>query len=88
LIYDGGSRAVGARGLLVVLKDSMFIIALFILHRLLGPIKILSDQLKGILIFLRKLIIFLFSFFIRKEYPLILVVHKISSKQFVKNSIL
>lgn len=47
LINDGGSRAVDATGLLVVLKDSMFIITIFILHRLLGPIKILSDQLKG-----------------------------------------
>ncbi len=51
IVDDGGSRAVDARGLLVVLKDSMLIIALFILHRLLGPIKILSDQLKGIFIF-------------------------------------
>ncbi|CAF1593070.1 unnamed protein product, partial [Didymodactylos carnosus] len=54
LVHDGGNRAVDARGLLVVLKDSMFIIAMFILHRLFGPIKILSDQLKGIFFFPRK----------------------------------
>ncbi|CAF3369991.1 unnamed protein product [Rotaria sp. Silwood2] len=46
LVEDGGSRAVGARGLFVHMKESMFIVAMFILHRLLGPIKILSDQLK------------------------------------------
>lgn len=51
LIHDGGSRAVDAQGLVLVVKDSVFIIAMFILHRLLGPIKILSDQLKGIFIF-------------------------------------
>ena len=33
-----------ATGLLLFLKDSMFIIAMFLLHRLLGPIKIISEQ--------------------------------------------
>jgi hypothetical protein len=46
-MQDGGNRAVEARGLLLVLKDSMFIIALLILHRLLGPNKMISNQLKG-----------------------------------------
>ncbi len=54
LIQDGGNRAVDARGLLVVMKDSLFIISMFILHRMLGPIKILSDQLKGIFFLLEK----------------------------------
>lgn len=47
LIEEGGNRAVVARGLFVRMKESIFIVAMFILHRLLGPIKILSDQLKG-----------------------------------------
>jgi len=65
LVHDGGSRAVDARDLSVVLKDSLFIIAMFILHRLLGPIKILSDQLKGIFNFFEKnnsIFILIFNF--------------------------
>lgn len=48
LIQDGGSRAVDAKGLLVVVEEPMFVVTLFIMHKLLSPIKILSDKLKGI----------------------------------------
>ena len=38
LVNDGGNRAVDATGLLLILKKTtMFIIAMFILHYLLGP---------------------------------------------------
>ena len=46
LINDGGDRAVDAKGLLMVLKDALFIMPVFILCRSLGPIKLLSDQLR------------------------------------------
>ena len=47
LIEDGGARAMDAKGLLLVVQEPMFVVNLFIFHQLLGPIKILSDQLKG-----------------------------------------
>jgi hypothetical protein len=47
LIEDGGARAVDAKGLLVLTEQPVFVITLFILHKLLGPIKVLSDKLKG-----------------------------------------
>ena len=40
-------RSVDARGLVLVIKEPAFLMTLFILHKLLGIIKILSDQLKG-----------------------------------------
>jgi hypothetical protein len=48
LEIEGTDRSVDARGLLLAIKEPMFIVALFILHRVLGIIKVLSDQLKGI----------------------------------------
>jgi len=47
LIEDGGERAVDAKGLIVLIEQPMFVVTLFILHKLLGSIKILSDKLKG-----------------------------------------
>ena len=63
LIEDGGSRAVDAGGLLLAMKKSMFIVAMFILHQLLGPIKILSDQLKGKFIFSQMKSLFFLNFY-------------------------
>ncbi|CAF1338639.1 unnamed protein product, partial [Rotaria sordida] len=42
-----GSRSINAGGLLVHVKKSIFIITSFILHRLFGLIKVLSDHLKN-----------------------------------------
>ena len=39
---------VDAKGLLVVVKEPMFVVTLFIMHKLLGPIKVLSDKIKGL----------------------------------------
>ena len=47
LIEEGGTRAVESKGLVLVLQEPLFVVTLFILHKLLGPIKILSDKLKG-----------------------------------------
>ena len=47
LIDEGGARAVDDKGLLVVIRELMLVVNLFILHKLLGPIKVLSDNLKG-----------------------------------------
>jgi hypothetical protein len=47
LVQDGGARAVDAKGLLSVMEKPMFVVTMFIMHKLLGPIKVLSDQLKG-----------------------------------------
>ena len=46
LAVKGTERLTDARGLLLGLKGPLFIVVLFILHSLLGKIKILSDQLK------------------------------------------
>jgi hypothetical protein len=43
---------VDAPGLFFATMEPMFTVAMFILHRLLGPIKILSDQLKDKFIFM------------------------------------
>ncbi|CAF3478552.1 unnamed protein product [Rotaria socialis] len=48
LIDNGGHRAIDARGLLAATQEPLFLVSMFILHILLGPIKILSDQLKSI----------------------------------------
>lgn len=47
LIGDGGHRSIDARGLLASMQEPLFLVSMFILHMLLGPIKVLSDQLKG-----------------------------------------
>ncbi|CAF1216123.1 unnamed protein product [Rotaria sordida] len=47
IIAEGDSRSVNARGLLISVKEPIFICTLFILHKLMGPIKILSNQLKS-----------------------------------------
>ncbi|CAF3969951.1 unnamed protein product, partial [Rotaria sordida] len=44
---EGDGRSVDARGLLVALQVPIFIITLFIIHKIFGIIKILSDQLKA-----------------------------------------
>ena len=46
LIDESTERSIDARGLLLSLREPLFIVTIFILHRLLGKIKILSDQLK------------------------------------------
>lgn len=46
LVDEGTERSTDARGLLFALKEPLFIVTIFILDRLLGKIKILSDQLK------------------------------------------
>lgn len=46
-----GARSTNAFGLLIHVKKSVFIITTFILHKLFGIIKILSDQLKSRLFF-------------------------------------
>ncbi|CAF4531509.1 unnamed protein product, partial [Rotaria sp. Silwood2] len=48
LSEDGsGTRSTNALGILIHAKKSVFIISTFILHKLLGIIKVLSDQLKS-----------------------------------------
>ncbi|CAF1263221.1 unnamed protein product [Adineta ricciae] len=44
---SSGARSINAGGLLVHVKRSIFIITSFILHRLFGLIKVLSDHLKS-----------------------------------------
>ena len=44
IVADGDSRSANARGLLIT---AIFICTLFILHKLMEPIKILSNQLKS-----------------------------------------
>ncbi|CAM4819981.1 unnamed protein product [Rotaria magnacalcarata] len=44
---DGTERSTDARGLLLALNEPLFIVTIFIMDRLLGKIKILSDQLKS-----------------------------------------
>ncbi|CAF4674204.1 unnamed protein product, partial [Rotaria sp. Silwood2] len=44
---EGDERSVDARGLLVALRVPTFTITLFIIHKIFGIIKILSDQLKA-----------------------------------------
>ncbi len=44
---DSGTRSINAAGLLLHLKKSIFIISSFILQKLLGLTKVLSDQLKS-----------------------------------------
>ncbi|CAF3976119.1 unnamed protein product [Rotaria sp. Silwood2] len=44
---ESTERSIDARGLLLSLKESLFIVTIFILHCILGKIKILSDQLKS-----------------------------------------
>lgn len=45
---DGtGTRSINAGGILVHVKKSIFIVTSFILHKIFGLIKILSDHLKS-----------------------------------------
>ncbi|CAF4341824.1 unnamed protein product, partial [Rotaria sp. Silwood2] len=46
LIDDGDARSADANGLLIAFKEPLFIITLFVIHKILGPIKILSNQLQ------------------------------------------
>ena len=43
---EGTERSTDARGLLLALKEPLFVVTIFILDCLFGKIKILSDQLK------------------------------------------
>ena len=43
---EGTERSIDARGLILSLKESLFIVTIFILHCVLSKIKILCDQLK------------------------------------------
>ncbi|CAF4122768.1 unnamed protein product, partial [Rotaria magnacalcarata] len=47
LVDEGTERLIDTRGLLLALKEPLFVVTIFILHGLLGKIKILSDQLKS-----------------------------------------
>jgi hypothetical protein len=47
LVEDAGDRAIDRHDLLISMKSSTFGITGFVLLRLLGSIKILSDPLKG-----------------------------------------
>ena len=47
IIEEADSHSVNARGLLIAVKDPIFVATLFILYKLMGPIKILSNQLKS-----------------------------------------
>jgi len=40
LIQDGGARTVDAKGLLSVVEKLVFVVTMFIVQKLLGPIKI------------------------------------------------
>jgi hypothetical protein len=44
---EGGERSIDARGLLLAMKAPTFVVSLFIVHKIFGIIKVLSDQLKG-----------------------------------------
>ena len=57
LIDEGSERSVDARGLLLAIKQPIFVVTMFILDRLCGKIKILSDQLKC-KVFPRKFVVF------------------------------
>ncbi|CAF1366267.1 unnamed protein product [Rotaria sordida] len=46
LLDDGDTRSVDANGLLIAIKEPLFIVTLFIMHKIFGPIKILSNQLQ------------------------------------------
>ncbi|CAF4015933.1 unnamed protein product, partial [Didymodactylos carnosus] len=47
LIDEGDHCSVDARGILSAIQEPVFIVIMFILNKLFGSIKILSDQLKG-----------------------------------------
>ncbi len=44
---EGDERSVDARGLFLAIKIPIFVVTLFIVHKIFGIIKVLSDQLKG-----------------------------------------
>lgn len=60
LADEDTERSVDARGLLLALKEPLFLVTIFILHRLLGKIKILSDQLKCKNSFLKLVVVIIF----------------------------
>jgi hypothetical protein len=47
LVADDGHRSIDVRGLLATMREPLFLVLLFIVHGLLGPIEVLNDQLKG-----------------------------------------
>jgi hypothetical protein len=46
-VVDEGHRSIDARRLLLKMRESLFLVSLFIIHGLLGSIKVTSDRLKG-----------------------------------------
>ncbi|CAF1578762.1 unnamed protein product, partial [Didymodactylos carnosus] len=46
LIDDGDARSVDANGLLIALKEPLFVVTLFVIHKILGRVKILFSQLQ------------------------------------------
>jgi len=58
---NSGKRSINAGGLLMHVRKSIFIITSFILRKLFGLVKVLSDHLKSQLFFLFKLYKKLFS---------------------------
>ncbi|CAF3192960.1 unnamed protein product, partial [Rotaria sp. Silwood2] len=47
LIEEGDHRCIDARGILSAIQEPLFIVTMVILNKLLGSIKVLSDQLKS-----------------------------------------
>lgn len=60
LADEDTERSIDARGLLLALKEPLFLVTIFTLHLLLGKIKILSDQLKCKTSFLKLVVIIIF----------------------------
>jgi hypothetical protein len=56
LIDEGDHRSLDAKGLILAVRESIFIVSIFVLHKQLGPIKILLDRLKNIDYFNRALV--------------------------------
>ena len=47
LEYEGSERSIDARDSLIAIKQPIFVITFFIVHKVFGIIKILSNQLKA-----------------------------------------
>jgi hypothetical protein len=46
-VVDEGHRSIDARGLLAIMRVLLFLVSLFIVHGLLGPIEVLNDPQRG-----------------------------------------
>jgi len=47
IIEEEDARSFNARSLLIAVKEPISVVTLFVLYKLMGPIKILSNQLKS-----------------------------------------